>query len=469
MRNSIIELDCGFGKRYLQYELIQNTFKNKRIILILQASTSLHETFRYFRDEYKLKDMAIIHSSESSVSRINKLENARVILSLPQTLLNTIVKKANVLRRFDVVLINEIDLIIRRRSQVGFLKFPYTKLLNYLNSKLLIGMSGTLRDEHYIFDTRQVKVRKEIQSLSEILDTTQIITMDMVLDSDIHEFMKITKIVPTSVIDDSIELLSIELEKKIEVVVKNIVKNIKEYDSALADEIEEKPHKIFETQLEVPAKLIRKFTTGYLFRKFLWALPGINSAKHLKNYGIDRNLLRETVRFIPNKFNSAFILSFKANKSVILCSYISTCELLRKMFENAKIQTFMITGKTPQIKRDRSLQEFKTSSKKAIAILSNVGERDLDIPESDLLIIFDLVRTTKTVYQKLKRTRGGTCRILYYSGTAEERKMKSVVSQMIERYPWSSVVEPPELPSHQILSRLHIKNNNLPLHERENP
>ena len=442
--NSIIELDCGFGKRYLQYELILNTFKGKGIILILQASTSLYETFRYFRDEYKLTDVAMISSNESSISRIHKLETTRVILALPQTLLNTIHKKPAILAKFKVILINEVDLVIRRRSHIAFLKHPYTKLLHYLSCKLIIGMSGTLRDEHYVFSEKQVEIRKELHSLSKILGSSKVITMDMILDTDIHEYTKVTKIVPTSVTDESIEFLSVELEGKIETIVQEIVENVREYDSKLADEIAEKPHRIFNTNLEVPEGLLRKFSTGYLYRKFLWALPGTHSGKHLRNYGVDPSLLRETIRLVPNKFNSAFLLSFKADKSVILCSYIATCELLQKMLANSGIKTVMITGKTNQAKRDLSLQEFKASDEKMVAILSNVGERDLDIPESDLLIVFDLVRTTKTVYQKLKRIRGGTCRILYYKSTAEERKVKSVVSQMIDKYPWSSIVEPSE-------------------------
>jgi ERCC4-related helicase len=70
--------------------------------------------------------------------------------------------------------------------------------------------------------------------------------------------------------------------------------------------------------------------------------------------------------------------------------------------------------------------------------MSPVGERDIDLPEADKLIIFDSVRTIKTVYQQLKRIRGGKGVFLYYKDTYEERKINAVISNLLERYPWST-------------------------------
>lgn len=97
------------------------------------------------------------------------------------------------------------------------------------------------------------------------------------------------------------------------------------------------------------------------------------------------------------------------------------------LLDHSGLQTIIITGQVPQNQRITQLEDFRKSNTQSVAILSNVGERDLDIPEADMLIIFDLVRTTKTVYQKLKRSRGGEVRLLFYENTNEKKKVVSVL------------------------------------------
>ena len=72
--------------------------------------------------------------------------------------------------------------------------------------------------------------------------------------------------------------------------------------------------------------------------------------------------------------------------------------------------------------------------------MSPVGERDIDLPEAEKLIIFDSVRTIKTVYQQLKRIRGGHGIFLYYENTYEGRKVNSILREILERYPWSTKI-----------------------------
>ncbi|MHA2357728.1 MAG: hypothetical protein ACXABK_03035, partial [Candidatus Heimdallarchaeaceae archaeon] len=68
-----------------------------------------------------------------------------------------------------------------------------------------------------------------------------------------------------------------------------------------------------------------------------------------------------------------------------------------------------------------------------------IGERDLDIPQTELIIVFDLVNSPKTVYQKMKRSRGGKVALLFYDNTSEKQKVKRVVSEIAVRYPWSLI------------------------------
>jgi superfamily II DNA/RNA helicase len=115
---------------------------------------------------------------------------------------------------------------------------------------------------------------------------------------------------------------------------------------------------------------------------------------------------------------------------------------LDKILTAQGIETTVISGEIAQNKREKALSEFRSSDKQSVAILSNVGERDLDIPEAELLVIFDLINTTKTVYQKLKRSRGGIVRVLFYQDTPEVRKVSSVMGKINEKYNWSSELLP---------------------------
>ena len=73
--------------------------------------------------------------------------------------------------------------------------------------------------------------------------------------------------------------------------------------------------------------------------------------------------------------------------------------------------------------------------------LGGVGERDIDIPQADLLIVYDVVNTVKTMYQRMKRTRGGTVLTLCYRDTFEEKKVNRLLSEIAKRYPWSSIIK----------------------------
>ncbi len=438
--NTIIELDCGSGKRYLQYELIAKRFREKNILLLLQASTSLYETYRYFRDVYGLRSVEMIDSRLPSKNRAYKLRNAKVVLSLPQTLMNTLKVDPDAIDHFDIVLINEVDQLIRRRSTSSSLKQPYGKLLEFFRDKTIIGMSGTLRDEHYIEDNQQLIIRDELNTLVDYFKGAQLITMDELMTTDISEYIAVTSIIPTAVEDENMANLTMELQAHIEEAREEILQSLEEEDPALAKEIRDRPSKIFNTYLPVEEELLQKFNKGYLVRKYLWGLPGEDSKKHLYSYGLDPQWVRDTIRDVPGKFHKTFDLVKHAQKSVVLCSYLSTCDLLESRLHQMGIGTIKITGRIPHKKRDEILQEFRQADKQMVAIISNVGERDLDIPEAELLIVFDLVRTTKTVYQKLKRTRGGECRILFYNGTDEVKKVSSVTKSIREKYPWSTEI-----------------------------
>lgn len=441
--NPIIELDCGLGKRYLQLSLICQELAGEKIILLLQASTSLYETFEYFKKHAPDEDVSLIDSRIPSILRGRRLKEHRVILTLPQTLANTLKKFPNAIDEFSVVIINEVDQIIRRMGMSQSLKMPYPKLISFFSQMTIIGMSGTLRDEHYILDSDQIRIQKELVSLKEVIKNSYLIPMDSLSGTDINDHISISEIIPTIIDDVRISLISNELEYHIDEIKSIVLDRLKSEDLDLYIEAKKDFSKLF-GPLPIEPDLMNKFHSGYLTRKYLWAMSGKKAAIHLIRYGLEEKYVWNTMPNLPGKFIACRNLVLNKQKSVILCSYLDSVSVLDELFCKSGIKTVVISGQVSQSKRAEGLIQFRESEEPMVAILSNVGERDLDIPEAELLIIFDLINTTKTVYQKLKRSRGGTCRILVYKDTKEMIKAKNVLNSITEKYPWSTELFPPE-------------------------
>ncbi len=443
-RNTIIELDCGLGKRFLQYSLINIIFKTKKILLILQASTSLYETYAYMQEICHLDEIGIIDSRKPSVLRSIELNDKRVVLCLPQTLSNTIRKVPEVISSFDIVIINEVDQIIKRIGQNSNLKQPYPKLFVKFHDMKIIGMSGTLRDDHYVLDNSQLKIKNELVTLNNLFGNSKFISMDSIYDSDLDNYIHTSEIISTAVIDDRLSMVSEELDQHILQVKKIVMERIKQTAPELYYKAKNDQSVLF-GPLPIDDKLSKKFHAGYLVRKYLWAMSGEKATIHLIRYGLNSKYIKNTLPNIPGKFHAVKKLIQKYNKTVVICSYLDTVELLDNLISVSGIKTIKVTGRINQKQRTKDLVEFRQSNEKMVALLSNVGERDLDIPEAELLIIFDLIRTTKTVYQKLKRSRGGECRILFYANTNEKRKVDYVVANITDKYPWSTKFLPLEI------------------------
>ncbi|MFX0150349.1 MAG: helicase-related protein, partial [Candidatus Hodarchaeota archaeon] len=129
----------------------------------------------------------------------------------------------------------------------------------------------------------------------------------------------------------------------------------------------------------------------------------------------------------------------KDSKVVVLCSYLDTAYFIEERLRKLGITPFLITGET----RDKGmvLKEFKRYLGKSVLVMTSVGERDIDIPQAKVLIVYDTINTVKTMYQRMKRTRGGLVLCLFYAGTFEERKIDRVLKEISTRYPWSSIVD----------------------------
>jgi len=164
-----------------------------------------------------------------------------------------------------------------------------------------------------------------------------------------------------------------------------------------------------------------------MFRKYLmWSK--INDQYNIKT------------AYVTGKERKIVELVAKYRKSAVLCSFLSTVENIAELLEKRGIKTFVVTGNIKN--KNELIERYKHYKEKATLILSPVGERDIDIPQTEALIVFDLVNSPKTVYQKMKRSRGGNVYLLFYENTAEEIKVKRVVTEIIIRYPWSIIISP---------------------------
>ncbi|MHA1530900.1 MAG: DEAD/DEAH box helicase family protein [Candidatus Heimdallarchaeota archaeon] len=433
-KSVLLELDCGMGKRVITYEILTSLFPEKRILLVVLSSSSLHETKDFLQNEYGgVEGFNWIGPGISGAYAQKILKESRVILCTPQKLSNVIKRAPNdFANTFDIIIINEVDKLIRRMGSRRVLVYPWTDLLTQLGSSLYIGMSGALRDSHYVLDRDQLEIRKELDTLVEFIPDVELIFMDYLAGTDVTKFTKETIIETVPVEDPAISQIS-----------EIIGQQLREAYSAIEAELrEEAPEYLEQVKKIGPQALLQApvseslrgraqsltLTRKYLFsmmpaqlKKFLWKLPDV-----------DESMLPT----IPQKVLKAVEITKNTNKTVILCSYIRTAKTIVSHLTKENIKPFLLTGQI--FDKNAVLQSFRKYDGKAAIIMSPVGERDIDLPEADKLIIFDCVRTTKTVYQQLKRIRGGIGVFLYYNNSYEAKKVQTVISDILERYPWST-------------------------------
>ena len=165
-------------------------------------------------------------------------------------------------------------------------------------------------------------------------------------------------------------------------------------------------------------------------------MPANTYKNYLIRYGFDKKLLENLPEISGKELEISRIVD-KRNKVTILCSFLSTVSSLSQLLKQKGIKTFEVTGKSRN--KNEIIEQFKEAKERSALVLSPIGERDIDIPQTDLIIVFDLVNSPKTVYQKMKRSRGGEVFLLFYEDTSEQQKVKRVVSEIAIRYPWSLI------------------------------
>lgn len=442
-RNILVELDCGLGKRVLTYKLITEQFPDTRFIITVNSSSSLQETAQYLEEEYGgVMGLGVLSPRVQGHRREQLLRDSRVTLCTPRVLAN-ILKKGNLASTdFEGVLINEVDTILRRVGHNQVLIQPWTYLLEFFKDTWIIGLSGTLRDDHVVIDDAQLHIRNELQTLAEFLSNVELISMNELTDTDLDEFIKPTILDVAPVKNPVIRAMSLVIDELIQSTREEIYRVVREESNQSLGELPDSTRTLHLVLHELPIseELAQQYSGLLMTRKYLYGMASKSFRRYLHHptikphIDIDR-MMQDWPKVTP-KSVQARDLALSANKTVILSSYLNVVSEIDQLLREKGVQTFQLTGRTQD--KQAVLAEFKEAKAPAVVILSPVGERDLDLPDADLLIICDTVNTTKTIYQKMKRSRGGRVVFLMYADTSETGKLRRLIDNIMDRYPWSS-------------------------------
>ncbi|TFF91627.1 hypothetical protein EU545_03370, partial [Candidatus Thorarchaeota archaeon] len=388
------------------------------------------------------EDLGELSSRVPSGRRPYVVRESRVIVATPQVLANTIRKDPSLFEDIDLLLINEVDTLVRRSGGRTALIFPWPKLLSFFSDKWIIGMSGTLRDDHAVFGKEQVEIRKELATLRRFIPDSGMISMDDLYDTDIDEYLEPTLLTVETVDDRRIRSISLVLDELISNTRREIVNELAESDNLTLIEGDARRIHMMIERLPISDDLKGRYTGLLLLRKYVYAMPPTQFIKmfynpYLKHYFNVKDLRRSLPDVSP-KVHHVVSIAKKHGKTLVLTSYLEMVDQIVDALDNAGIRAERITGRT----RDKGevLKAFREDEGLGALVLSPVGERDLDIPQADVMVVCDAINTAKTMYQKFKRTRGGLVVLLAYSGTSEERKVGRLTDRILDRYPWSTSV-----------------------------
>jgi ERCC4-related helicase len=440
----LLELDCGLGKRFITHQLVAKRFPETNILVIVHSSSSLQETIDYLGGEYGglEEDLGELSSRVQSGRRTHTLREKRVIVATPQVLASLLQKDPSQFERFKMVLINEVDTLVRRSGGRTALVYPWSTLLSHLEGKWIIGMSGTLRDDHAVFTREQVEIRNELATLQEYIHGAQLITMEDLYGTDVEDFLEPTFLQISTVNDSKIRSISRVLDELIRNTRTEILNELDEDGNLEMVEGDARRVHLLLERLPVTEELKGRYSGLLMLRKYIYAMPPkqflrMFYGKYMKHF-FNTTDLRRTLPTVSSKATHVLKLAIEHKKTLVLTSYLEMVSQIKDVLEKAGLAVLTLTGQTRN--KGEVLRSFRENVDQRVLVMSPVGERDLDIPHADVMVVCDSINTTKTMYQKFKRTRGGLVLLLAYSGTSEERKVMRLIDRILTRYPWSTAV-----------------------------
>lgn len=442
--NLLLELDCGLGKRFITHQLVTQRFPDSKILIVVHSSSSLAETIDYLRKEYGGldKDLGELSSRVPSSRRARQLAEKRVIVATPQVLASMAATQPGLFDSVEMLLINEVDTLVKRTSSASTLVYPWSTILTVFKDKWLIGMSGTLRDDHAVFSAEQLEIRRELDTLKEYITGASVITMEELYGTDVEEYLEPTFLAMSPVVDVRIRSVSLVLDELIRSVRAEIMRDLDETDNLDLIEGDSRRVHLLMERLPVSDDLKGQYSSLLMLRKYVYAMPPKQFLRmfhgdYLKHY-FNLSELGRAFHTVSAKALRVLEIAVAHKKTVVLTSYIEMLKQIRSVLEKSGLSVLAITGASAD-KAD-VLKRFKQDAEQRALVMSPVGERDLDIPQADVMVVCDTINTTKTMYQKFKRTRGGLVLLLAYAGTSEERKVRRVLQGVLDKYPWSTAV-----------------------------
>ncbi|MHA1636376.1 MAG: helicase-related protein, partial [Candidatus Thorarchaeota archaeon] len=274
------------------------------------------------------------------------------------------------------------------------------------------------------------------------IDGAELISMEDLYGTDVEDFLEPTFLTLNTVTDVKIRSISIVLDELIQQARDEIYKELQ--DDGNLDLIEgdsRRVHMLLE-RLPVSDEVKGRYSSLLMLRKYVFAMPPKQFIKmfyapHVKRF-FNVTELRKVLPDISAKVAYVLKIALKHKKSLVLTSYLEMVSQIQDVLQKAGLSVVTITGQT----RDKSevLRNFREDESINVLVMSPVGERDLDIPHAEVMVICDSINTSKTMYQKMKRTRGGLVVLLAYAGTSEERKVHRLMQRILERYPWSTSI-----------------------------
>ncbi|TFG09589.1 hypothetical protein EU534_01995, partial [Candidatus Heimdallarchaeota archaeon] len=343
-KSIILELDCGMGKRVMMYRLLTEVFKEKKVVVFLQTHSSLEETMLYLEKEYGgIDSLVSIKSGTNANYRKHLIENNRIILSLPTVFSNTIKKHPELASSVDIIIINEVDQIVRRVSHRRVLCVPWNILLPSLKNTKVIGMSGTLRDDHLVLDDNQLHLRNELKTLLEFIPRSSTITIEDFIDTDIKDYIQDTEVHISSVKDDKTAAIINMITEHIKNIREKIIQDV-EHTSPL--EAVRLKQDFFNTLplISVDTELAEKLNRLLLLRKYVYSMPASSYRNYLFRYDFEQ---KDSIDLPPISGKELEIvkLSKEYQKVTILCSFLSTVDSLSQLLENEGFKTYVVTGR----------------------------------------------------------------------------------------------------------------------------
>jgi ERCC4-related helicase len=442
-KNILIELDCGLGKRVLTYKLVSELFPETRFILTVNSTSSLQETAQYLEKEYGgVSGLGTMTQRVQGQRRQRMLKESRVVLCTARVLANILKRGEFTPQDFDAIVINEVDTILRRVGRQSVLVQPWSYLLEFFKDRWIIGMSGTLRDDHVVLDNAQLQIREELKTLSKFIPRADVISMDELSGTDVEDYIEPTVINVVTVQNSIIKAVSLVLDALIKSTRDEIHQVIRDERDIGEDSLPESTRLLHHLLEELPISddLAQRYSGLLMIRKYLYGMSVGSFRRFLHHPTIApqidvERILDEWPKVTPKSLKVCQLVDM-SGKTVVLSSYLHVVSEIHRLLSQAGVRALTLTGRT----RDKQavLAEFKAADPPAALILSPVGERDLDLPHTDLLIINDVVNTTKTIYQKMKRSRGGQVIFLAYEETSEEQKVNRLIDNIMHRYPWST-------------------------------